>query len=111
MPKISSRTILCAQMIGRMEEFDTYGALRTVKYGHVNPVTGGTVKCGPWHSGQLSGADHDAFRADMGKIVYAVFSYSTPIAWVTTDGRVHKVAQKFSVTTSKHQGRLYLLGA
>lgn len=42
-------------------------------------------------------------------VVYVVTSYSTPIAWVTSTGHVHRVAQKFSVTTSKHQGFLHYL--
>lgn len=37
-----------------------------------------------------------------GKSVYVVYSYGTPIAWHTLDGW-YIVAQKFSVTTSKHQ--------
>lgn len=42
---------------------------------------------------------------------FVVKSYATPIAWaiVYNDGQVerYKVQQRFSVTTSKHQGRLY----
>jgi hypothetical protein len=34
--------------------------------------------------------------------VYVVYSYGTPIAWCTPEGW-YVVAQKFSVTTSKHQ--------
>ena len=37
-----------------------------------------------------------------GKFVYVVYSYGTPIAWCTPEGW-YVVAQKFSVTTSKHQ--------
>jgi hypothetical protein len=36
-----------------------------------------------------------------GEWVYVVFSYGTPIAWNTPEGW-YVVAQKFSVTTSKH---------
>lgn len=63
----------------------------------------------PVLAGRLQGADLEAFNRDNGSITYVVWSYATPIAWVTDDSRVHKVAQRFSVTTSKHQGKLYLL--
>jgi hypothetical protein len=35
---------------------------------------------------------------------YVVFSYSTPIAWVTADGEAVVPAVKYSVSTSKVQG-------
>ena len=35
--------------------------------------------------------------------VYVVYSYGTPIAWHTEADGWYVVAQKFSVTTSKHQ--------
>lgn len=35
--------------------------------------------------------------------VYIVWSYDTPIGWVTPDGQGYVVPQKFSVTTSRHQ--------
>jgi hypothetical protein len=41
---------------------------------------------------------------------YYVVSYKTPIAWVRNDGKIHRVNQKFSITTTKHQGMLYNLG-
>lgn len=44
------------------------------------------------------------WQMDYENIVYLVVSYSTPIAWVTSDGQVYDVNQKFSVTTSKGQG-------
>ena len=37
------------------------------------------------------------------KFIYAVYSYDTPIAWHTSAQGWYVVAQKFSVTTSKHQ--------
>ena len=37
------------------------------------------------------------------RIAYVVFSYGTPIAWHTDARGWYVVAQKFSVTTSKHQ--------
>jgi hypothetical protein len=59
--------------------------------------------------GQLFGTDRERFAADKPNITYVVFSYTTtPIAWETTDGVIYRVTQHFSVTTSKHQSRLYL---
>ena len=101
MAKISSNSRDCAVAIGNRQDVTTYGALAA------RNVSG----LGPWDSGRLSGVDYEQFRKDAPNIVYVVTSYATPIAWVTRDGSVHKVAQKFSVTTSKHQGKLYLLGA
>lgn len=53
-------------------------------------------------SGRLSGEDLEKFYQDVNAITYAVYSYGTPIAWHTSAGW-YVVAQKFSVTTSKHQ--------
>jgi hypothetical protein len=39
--------------------------------------------------------------------VYVVYSYDTPIAWVTKSGREVKPSAKYSATTSKHLGKLY----
>jgi hypothetical protein len=36
-------------------------------------------------------------------LVYVVYSYQTPIAWVTSDGKTHIPDVKYSVTTTKHQ--------
>jgi hypothetical protein len=61
------------------------------------------------HPGWLN--DHEAaqYAADLESITYVVYSYWTPIAWVTRDGRVHIVDQKFSITTTRHQSCLYAL--
>lgn len=37
---------------------------------------------------------------------YVVFSYATPIAWVTHDGEVVIPDVKYSVSTSKQQGKV-----
>lgn len=60
-------------------------------------------------AGELSGSDLAAFQTDASAIRYVVRSYDTPIAWKTLSGRWHIVRQRFSVTTSKHQGRLYMI--
>ena len=38
---------------------------------------------------------------------YVVYSYATPIGWGVGREPLYKVAQKFSSTTSRQQGRLY----
>lgn len=45
----------------------------------------------------------DSFRD--GK--YAIYSYGTPIAWLNEDGVWIMPGIKYSVTTSKHQGRIF----
>lgn len=63
------------------------------------------------HPGELSGADLDAWRRDADAVTFVVLSYSTPIGWIVADGsdrgRFHRVEQRFSNTTSRHQGTLY----
>jgi hypothetical protein len=41
---------------------------------------------------------------DRPELVYVVYSYRTPIAWHTDAEGWYVVSQKFSPTTSKHQG-------
>jgi hypothetical protein len=102
--RLTTRSIRTAQAIRDREDFRTSGALYGEEIGRMHR----------WQSGLLSGDDLDQFYLDMGHIDYVVMSYSTPIAWHWTaeDGSTgwHKVAQKFSSTTSKHQGNLYLIG-
>ena len=80
------------------KEFKTSGSLKGVKsidtFGQLNKV----------EIAQLE-ADRETFG-----VRYYVVSYETPIAWVRNDGKIHRVNQKFSVTTSKHQGMLHHLG-
>lgn len=100
MGKISSRSQQVAQFIRDRKPFETYGALKaTTESGH-----GGLY----WQSGRLAGDDLQTFNEQYGAIDYIVWSYATPIAWHTANGW-HRVSQKFSVTTSKHQGNLYLI--
>jgi hypothetical protein len=63
-----------------------------------------------WNSGRLTGDDLDRWKSDSKTgSLYVVWSYATPIAWVRSDGEVYRVSQRFSPTTSKHQGMLYML--
>jgi hypothetical protein len=97
MTKLATRGRATAEAIRDRKVFTTHGALQAI----AAPVS---------NAGRLSGEDRERFHADCERIVYAVYSYATPIAWVRADGQIYRVKQRFSVTTSKHQGTLYLLG-
>jgi hypothetical protein len=56
-----------------------------------------------WTTGQLNRWERERYEVAQHQIIYTVLSYGTPIAWITEDGQIYHVAQKFSVTTSKHQ--------
>ena len=81
------------------QSFNTYGALegRTRKEDECRSV------------GELNADERARHYADLKDMSYVVYSYDTPIAWVLKNGTVHKVNQKFSRTTSRHQGKLYLM--
>jgi len=97
---ISSRARDVARLIHERKAFNTYGALRADAFepGNAHGTTG-----------QLNDTERNAFYADIGRIVYIVYSYTTPIAWGLADGSAHIVEQKFSPTTGRHQSKLYLL--
>jgi hypothetical protein len=85
-------------MIARCEAFTTYGALRAE---WTRSVTGGQLPTEHWQR----------LHADLrdGESAYVVYSYSTPIAWFTHAWGWRVPQVRYSVTTSKHQGRLYRL--
>lgn len=98
--RLSSKSIAVAEHIRDRVPFTTHGAMQA------EAVDGLSV----WNSGQLSGVDLDRFRQEASLIDYVVYSYATPIAWHTSqDVGWYRVKSKFSVTTSRHQGRLYLI--
>lgn len=84
------------------QTFTTSGALwgHTYKHGRTIP------------RGRLNDEEWLRLQADAGGpgIAFAVYSYATPIAWVTHAGHVYYVRQRFSVTTSKHQTAIHRLG-
>lgn len=59
-------------------------------------------------AGELRGAEREKFLAERAGATFIVFSYRTPIAW-EVDGKVYLVEQRFSMTTSHHQGKLWAL--
>lgn len=99
MKTLSTRGHQVAQTIALRETFKTHGALQ----GRV--VEG----LGRYDCGQLADADKAKFIEQCDEITYVVYSYVTPIAWYTPKHGWHKVEQKFSPTTSTHQGRLYMI--
>ena len=60
----------------------------------------------PYSEGIMRGEAYEQWRADCAadRITYVVRSYYTPIAWFTTDRGWIVPADKYSVTTSRHQG-------
>lgn len=103
MKRLTTRGIATAEAIRDREDFRTSGSL----YGE-------SCSLGSYDRGRLSGEDLTQFYADCGSIRYVVMSYATPIAWwvpasETDKGGWYKVKAKFSVTTTKHQGNLYLI--
>jgi hypothetical protein len=53
--------------------------------------------------GRLNEQETERMLSVADSINYVVFSYDTPIAWHSAEGW-YVVEQKFSMTTSKHQG-------
>ena len=84
-------------------------ALRSLIPFKTSGALSGRENC--YNSGRLTGEDLERFNQDSrAGFRYVVTSYDTPIAWVTNDGEVYRVARKFSTTTSKHQCTLWELG-
>ena len=93
------------EALRKRESVVTSGAFKATAYGDHKPY---------YHKGgDLLGVEKDAWMMDRSSVTYVVWSYDTPIAWITrsADGseHVHRVSQRFSVTTSRHQGKLYVL--
>lgn len=99
MKRLTTHGPATAQAIANRENFNTSGALKARKVDGLHLMG---------DAGRLSGVDYDHFCMDMESIDYVVTSYATPIAWHTPDGW-YVVKQKFSITTTRHQGNLYLI--
>lgn len=81
-----------AQMMRNAMEFDTHGNLRARRefsgFGAYKPV-------------DLSEVD------EIMSALYVVYSYDTPIAWLTRTGEWIRNVTDYSVTTSKHQNKVF----
>jgi hypothetical protein len=66
--------------------------------------------CLPAVIGRLNREEYDRLVTDadyaerMHRPLYVVYSYDTPIAWAVGDADGYMVSQRFSPTTSRHQG-------
>lgn len=103
MPKIPTRSFRVREHLLDRTSFETYGALRA-KSGTPEWLT-------PWDS-QLPESWRITYNQSVERIVYVVWSYQTPIAWVLDDvvcGEVVIPDVKYSRTTTQHQGMLYAL--
>lgn len=84
-------------LIGERREFNCNGTLFGRNRAPLSPF------------GQLPLGYHDEFEIACGASdFYAVYSYRTPIAWYA-NGSWYVPPVRYSVTTSRHQGRLYML--
>jgi hypothetical protein len=101
MKRLTTRGIRTAEAIRDRESFTTSGSL----YGQAQPDGGMSPYA---FRGWLSDDERAVWERDSYDVDYVVVSYATPIAWHKTDGTWHIVTQKFSPTTTKHQGNLYL---
>jgi hypothetical protein len=62
-----------------------------------------------WHgTGMLPHWWLQTWYEEVNHIDYVVYSYATPIAWHTPNGWTVPDA-RYSITTTKHQGNLYLV--
>jgi hypothetical protein len=78
-----------SKAIAAGEDFDTSGALKG-RNGYAQSI------------GQLPKSE----SATLGEADYVIYSYSTPIAW-RTQGQWHTPNVKYSVTTSRHQSKIF----
>lgn len=90
--------VLVDILVGTPEDFNPDSATlrgRTVDSHHIYP-------------GMLPGPIASDFRRYVrdGMIQYVIYSYATPIAWRYHTGKWAMPGTKYSVTTSKHQGRV-----
>ena len=95
-PKINHRTI--PGLIKEKKEFK--GSNITGQWRTYTPA-----------AGRLDNIERKIMEAQCvgGRDMYVVTSYQTPIAWYTDRHGWYKVRQKFSQTTSRQQGLLYMV--
>jgi hypothetical protein len=110
---MSVKRVTLRQVNDSWKACEEFNANNTLRGEYVSSVWGETM--GRLNEYERSRLQEWAFMAKnnpAAKGLFVVFSYATPIAWaiVYNDGRTerYKVAQKFSVTTSKHWGCLSL---
>lgn len=93
--KISGRSREVPKMIRDRKPFQGYGSFRATTRWEGDGVLPRRL----WPSSPTETRDID----------YVVYSYATPIAWHHPENGWTVPAVKYSMTTSHHQGRLYLI--
>lgn len=92
-------------LVSSRREFNCNGTV----FGSNRPIFNGGGWSHPTSVGMLPVEYHQAFEtASAATDFYAVYSYATPIAW-HSNGQWTIPPVKYSVTTSRHQGRLYIV--
>lgn len=61
-----------------------------------------TAVDGKHGTGRMEGDDYERYTTD--DVAYTVYSYATPIAWITRSGLVRISKATYSVTTAQHIG-------
>lgn len=103
MPRLTTRGRATAEAIRDRFTFTTSGAL----YAENGPAFPGRL---PDEYRTKLREDENASRTAGDLFLYIVYSYSTPIAWYSSlTGTWTIPPVKYSPTTSKHQGNLYLV--
>lgn len=101
MPQFGTRSWQAREALSERRPYTTGGAMRA------------TTGPAPDHNGGwLREKDSVWFAAwimDRATARYVVWSYDTPIAWVTGGGNLVQPPVTYSLTTTKHQGLLYAL--
>ena len=98
MPKLATQSWAVRRALANRQPFTTHGVLSAT----VQPRY-----CVGWLPERW--ADRYRSDADAGRIVYQVFSYSPPIAWVLDDDTAVVPPVRYSAAASRHQELLYAL--
>ena len=94
-----------ADHIGFRNEFNCNGTL----FGSIRPISSSAGWGETTKVGNLPVEHHQRFEtACAATDFYVVYSYATPIAW-WANGEWFVPPVRYSQTTSRHQGRLYML--
>jgi hypothetical protein len=92
-------------LVSDRREFNCNGTV----FGAIRPIFNDGGWSHPTSVGKLPSEYHGEFEtASAATDFYAVYSYATPIAW-HANGQWTIPPVKYSVTTSRHQGRLYMV--
>jgi hypothetical protein len=95
MPKLSINNALRSGLLDAIRErrdFDTHGAMRG-------------ESGAPVHTGYLPREFRTMLDSHRERVTFTVYSYGTPIAWHVAGSGWIVPDVRYSVTTSKHQGR------